>query len=51
MGRLAIGTVQFGMPYGVANGVGQVRLDEAYDILALARKHGVDTLDTCYCLW
>lgn len=46
MGRLAIGTVQFGMPYGVANSVRQVRIDEATEILALARKKGVDTLDT-----
>lgn len=46
MSKLAIGTVQFGMPYGVANSVGQVSLDEASEILTLARKEGVDTLDT-----
>lgn len=46
MSRLAIGTVQFGMPYGVANSVGRVTLVEASNILALARKEGVDTLDT-----
>ena len=44
--RLAIGTVQFGMPYGVANSVGQVSLDEVSEILTLARKEGLDTLDT-----
>ena len=44
--RLAIGTAQFGMSYGIANSVGQVSLKEVSKILALARKEGVDTLDT-----
>lgn len=44
--KLALGTVQFGLDYGVANQGGQVSLQEASDILALARKHQIDTLDT-----
>ena len=43
---LALGTVQFGLPYGVANTRGQVPLDEAARILAEARAAGCDTLDT-----
>jgi len=41
-----LGTVQFGLPYGVANRAGQVSRDEAAAILATARTAGVDTLDT-----
>jgi aryl-alcohol dehydrogenase-like predicted oxidoreductase len=44
--RLALGTVQFGLPYGVANHGGQVSLEEARGILALASERGLDTLDT-----
>ncbi len=44
--RLALGTVQFGMRYGVANRSGQVATAEAKLILERARASGVDTLDT-----
>jgi aryl-alcohol dehydrogenase-like predicted oxidoreductase len=44
--RLALGTVQFGLPYGIANRQGQVSLAEATAILAQAKDHGLDTLDT-----
>jgi len=44
--RLALGTVQFGLPYGVANQVGQVGIDESRAILACAQAAGLDTLDT-----
>lgn len=44
--RLALGTVQFGMPYGIANRNGQIGRAEASRILANAREHGMDTLDT-----
>lgn len=44
--RLALGTAQFGMPYGVANQSGQVARQEAAAILQLAADHGIDTLDT-----
>jgi aryl-alcohol dehydrogenase-like predicted oxidoreductase len=45
-GRLGLGTVQFGLPYGVANVDGQVSRDEATAILEYAWEAGVDTLDT-----
>jgi aryl-alcohol dehydrogenase-like predicted oxidoreductase len=44
--RLALGTVQFGMHYGIANQQGQVSLAEAARIIAQGRAHGLDTLDT-----
>jgi len=46
MARLALGTVQFGLRYGVANQSGQVDADEAGAILSSARAGGVDMLDT-----
>lgn len=46
MSRLALGTVQFGLPYGVANRSGQVAFAEARAILEHAAAAGVDTLDT-----
>jgi aryl-alcohol dehydrogenase-like predicted oxidoreductase len=44
--RLAIGTVQFGQSYGIANNSGQVTLRDAAEILQYARSSGVDTVDT-----
>jgi aryl-alcohol dehydrogenase-like predicted oxidoreductase len=46
MNRLALGTVQFGLPYGIANQAGQVSRPEARKMLQLAAAKGVDTLDT-----
>ena len=44
--KLGLGTVQFGLPYGVSNTRGQVSRAEAAAILALAAKAGIATLDT-----
>jgi aryl-alcohol dehydrogenase-like predicted oxidoreductase len=44
--RLALGTVQFGLSYGIANQVGQVSRLEAKAMLQLAAENGIDTLDT-----
>jgi aryl-alcohol dehydrogenase-like predicted oxidoreductase len=44
--KLALGTAQFGLPYGIANQTGQVSLEEASAILRLAHAHGIRTLDT-----
>ncbi len=46
LGRLALGTVQFGLRYGVANTSGQVSPDEAAAIVAHGREAGLRTLDT-----
>ena len=44
--KLALGTAQFGLDYGVANKQGRVNLDEVRAILALAKSAGISTLDT-----
>lgn len=44
--KLALGTAQFGLNYGIANKHGQVPQDEAKAILDLAHASGMDTLDT-----
>jgi hypothetical protein len=44
--RLALGTVQFGQPYGIANARGRVGEEEVRQILDCAREAGIDTLDT-----
>jgi len=44
--KLALGTAQFGFPYGIANASGQVCLDEAAAILDQAWKAGFRVLDT-----
>ncbi len=44
--RLALGTAQFGLAYGVTNQTGQVPADEIGAILREAATVGVETLDT-----
>ncbi len=44
--RLALGTVQFGLRYGIANTAGQVPPQEIALILETARTSGINTLDT-----
>lgn len=44
--RVALGTVQFGLAYGVANQQGQVSPEEVGRILAAAKIKGLRTLDT-----
>jgi aryl-alcohol dehydrogenase-like predicted oxidoreductase len=44
--RLALGTVQFGLDYGVINQRGQVTIEEVNNILDFAKDNGVRVLDT-----
>lgn len=44
--RLALGTAQFGMAYGLANSEGQISQSKALEILAYCERVGLDTLDT-----
>ena len=44
--RLCLGTVQFGLPYGITNQAGQVPEIEVRRILDLAALAGIDLLDT-----
>lgn len=46
MTELVLGTVQFGMNYGVTNTSGKVSSDRAQEILELAANKGVSILDT-----
>ena len=44
--KIALGTVQFGLPYGIANQDGQVSRSVVKTMMELAKESGVDTLDT-----
>ena len=46
MNKIVLGTVQFGVNYGINNAAGQVPLEEVCKILKLAKTGGVKTLDT-----
>ena len=46
MNRLALGTAQFGMQYGIANTKGQVTEKEAQEIVSVAKLNNIDTIDT-----
>lgn len=46
--KLALGTVQFGLEYGISNKNGKVTPDEVKNILDYAKSIGIDTLDTAY---
>lgn len=44
--RLALGTAQFGLSYGIANQSGQITRSVAKAMLQLAAANGINTLDT-----
>ncbi|MBV9183531.1 MAG: aldo/keto reductase [Acidobacteria bacterium] len=44
--KLGLGTVQFGLDYGIANRDGQTSLSEAAAILEFAETRGIEILDT-----
>jgi uncharacterized protein len=46
--KIALGTVQFGLKYGINNKSGEIDYSRVNDILNLANKSGIDTLDTAY---
>lgn len=46
LSKLCLGTVQFGLNYGVANTEGQVSLEEATKILDFSISKGINTFDT-----
>lgn len=46
MSKIALGTVQFGLNYGISNTNGQVSIDEVAKILDFCKKNNIDTLDT-----
>ena len=44
--KIAIGTAQIGMDYGIANNIGKPDLDEVKKIFDIASKNNIDTFDT-----
>lgn len=46
MSKIVLGTVQFGINYGINNTSGQVMPEEVVKILQIASKNGIQTLDT-----
>jgi aryl-alcohol dehydrogenase-like predicted oxidoreductase len=44
--KFILGTVQFGLEYGVANSKGKVKKNEVAKILSIAQSKGIKTLDT-----
>lgn len=46
MQKLAIGSVQFGIPYGINNVIGVPHKEEVSAILELAKRVGIDLIDT-----
>ena len=44
--KLALGTAQFGLNYGITNKSGQVNLEDAKAIILGAQIRGIDTIDT-----
>lgn len=46
MTRIALGTVQFGLSYGIANRSGKVPVAEVARLLSCAREAGIDLIDT-----
>jgi len=46
--KLGIGTVQFGMNYGISNQEGKTPLSEVQSIMTFARVNGIDMIDTAH---
>ena len=46
MSKLALGTVQFGLDYGITNSKGQVQIEEVKSILEYAKENNINALDT-----
>ena len=44
--KLALGTAQFGYDYGITNTSGQISQKDGKKILDLAKKSGINTIDT-----
>jgi len=46
MSKIALGTVQFGLDYGITNSKGRVQIEEVKSILECAKENSINTLDT-----
>ena len=48
MSKLALGTVQFGLDYGITNKLGQVPFNEVSAILNYAKNNNISSIDTAF---
>ncbi len=48
MSKIALGTAQFGLNYGISNKNGIVNETEVFSILKYAAEYGIDTIDTAF---
>ena len=48
MNKIALGTVQFGLDYGINNSRGKIPREEVFEILNTGSTAGIGTLDTAY---
>jgi aryl-alcohol dehydrogenase-like predicted oxidoreductase len=46
LNKIALGTVQFGLPYGISNQRGQVPMPEVFAILNFCRQQNINLIDT-----
>jgi aryl-alcohol dehydrogenase-like predicted oxidoreductase len=46
MNKLALGTAQFGMSYGIANRNGKLKFENIKDIIKIAKEKNIDLVDT-----
>lgn len=46
--KIALGTVQFGTDYGISNSSGQTSLEEVNEIFEVAKREGIEFLDTAH---
>ena len=48
LSKIALGSVQFGVNYGISNSFGKTPPAEVSNILESAKNYGIDTIDTSY---
>ena len=46
LSRIALGTAQFGLDYGISNSSGKVKKKETVSLIKLAKDYNINTLDT-----
>ena len=46
MSKLALGSAQFGMQYGITNSSSRFTDDDIEEVLRIAKKNYIDTIDT-----
>ena len=51
MSNIILGTVQFGLDYGINNALGKTPISEVHRILNYVYSKGIKTLDTASGLW